>query len=61
MLVDPVELDEVIWSMPAIVDSWRSIGVATALAIVAGFAPGSRAPIWIVGKSTCGSAATGSC
>ena len=41
--VEPVELSEVIWSIPAMVDSWRSIGVATELAIVAGLAPGRLA------------------
>ena len=54
------ELDEVICSIPAIVDNCRSIGVATELAIAPGLAPGRLALIWMVGKSTCGSAATGS-
>ena len=43
MLVDPVDDDEVIWSMPEIVDNWRSIGVATDDAMVAGLAPGRPA------------------
>src|SRR5205823_3802038 len=39
--------------------NWRSSGVATADAIVSGLAPGSPATTEIVGKSTCGSGATG--
>ena len=38
---------------------WRSSGVATVVAIVSGLAPGSCAVTEIVGKSTCGSGATG--
>ena len=45
--------------MPAMVESWRSIGEATEAAMVSGDAPGSMAVIWMVGKSTAGSAATG--
>ena len=37
----------------------RSIGEATDAAMVSGLAPGNVAVIWIVGKSTAGSAATG--
>src|SRR5262249_40608977 len=59
MLVDPRPLDEVIWVMPAIRPNWRSRGVATAEAIVSGLAPGRLAPTLMVGKSTCGSGATG--
>ena len=51
---------EVIESMPAIVENCFSSGVATAEAIVSGLAPGSCACTWIVGKSTFGSAFTGS-
>jgi hypothetical protein len=50
---------DVIESMPAIVESCFSSGVATADAIVSGLAPGSDADTWIVGKSTLGSALTG--
>src|SRR5258708_6010242 len=57
--VTPSELDEVIESTPEMFDSDRSSGVATELAIVSASAPGSDAEIWIVGKSTCGSGATG--
>ena len=46
--------------MPAIVENCFSSGVATAEAIVSGLAPGSCAWTWIVGKSTFGSAFTGS-
>ncbi len=57
--VCPSEDDEVIELMPAMVESCRSIGEATEAAIVSGEAPGSVAVIWMVGKSTAGSAATG--
>src|SRR4051794_18436733 len=56
----PSDDDDVIELMPAMVESWRSIGDATDAAIVSGLAPGSVAVIEIVGKSTFGSAATGS-
>ena len=51
---------DVIESMPAMVENCFSSGVATADAIVSGLAPGSVACTWIVGKSTLGSALTGS-
>ena len=44
---------------PGICENWRSSGWATLEAIVSGLAPGSAAFTWMVGKSTCGSAATG--
>src|ERR1700744_2783739 len=44
--------------MPAMVESCRSIGPATEAPMVSGLAPGSVAVIWMVGKSTAGSAAT---
>jgi hypothetical protein len=50
-----VEVSEV---MPDMVDSCRSIGDATDAAMVSALAPGSCALIWMVGKSTAGSAAT---
>ncbi len=56
---DPRLLFEVICVTPAICDSCRSSGVATFDAIVSGLAPGRLALIWMVGASTCGSAATG--
>src|SRR5262245_28334648 len=59
-LVLPVELDEVISSMPAIVVNCRSSGLATADASVAGSPPGSEAPTFKVGKSTLGRSLTGS-
>ena len=60
MLVPPSWLDEVICVSPGISDSWRSSGVATLEAMVSGLAPGRPAETWIVGKSTCGRAETGS-
>ena len=57
--VVPSADDELIDEMPAMVDSCRSIGEATEAAMVSGLAPGNGAVIWMVGKSTAGSAATG--
>jgi hypothetical protein len=53
-------LVEVIESRPPIVENWRSSGVATADAMVSGFAPGRLAVTCIVGKSTFGRSFTGS-
>src|SRR6266480_370216 len=39
----------------------RSNGAATALAMISGLAPGKFAETLIVGKSTCGKGAVGSC
>src|ERR1700674_2702117 len=58
----PVELrplEDVIWVTRAMRPNGRSSGVATAEAIVSGLAPGRPAPTEMVGKSTCGSGATG--
>ena len=60
MRVEPSELLEVISVTPAMRPSARSSGVATVAAMVSGLAPGSDADTEIVGKSTCGSGATGS-
>jgi hypothetical protein len=60
MLVDPSELDEVIESMPEIVENCRSSGVATEAAIISGLAPGRPALTCMVGKSTFGRSLTGS-
>jgi hypothetical protein len=60
MRVIPSEDDDVIELMPAMVDICRSIGEATEAAIVSGLAPGKFAVISMVGKSTRGSAETGS-
>ena len=57
---EPSELVEVICVMPGICASWRSSGWATEEAMVSGLPPGSDAETWMVGKSTCGSGATGS-
>ena len=40
--------------------NWRSSGAVTSAAMVSGLAPGSCVVTWMVGKSTCGSAETGS-
>ncbi len=45
MRVLPSDDEDVIELMPAMVDSWRSIGDATDAAIVSGLAPGRRAVI----------------
>src|SRR6266704_388908 len=60
MFVPPSVLDDVIASIPAIVENCFSSGVATAAAIVCGLAPGSPAETVIVGKSTFGRSLTGS-
>src|SRR6266404_9965177 len=57
--LDPKPLDEVMLSMPAIVENCFSSGVATAAAIVSGLAPGRFALTLIVGKSTEGRSLTG--
>ena len=59
MLVMPRPLVEVICVTPGICANWRSSGCATDEAMVSGLAPGSWAETWMVGKSTCGSGATG--
>ena len=58
--VRPSALDDVIESMPAMVENCRSSGVATAEAMVSGLAPGRLAATWMVGKSTLGRSLTGS-
>src|SRR6185437_14012819 len=58
--VEPSALVEVIWLMPAMVENWFSSGVATAVAMVSGEAPGRLALTEMVGKSTFGSSFTGS-
>src|SRR5882724_12135485 len=58
--VEPRPLVDVIWLTPGIWANCRSSGVATDDAMVSGLAPGSDALTWMVGKSTCGSGATGS-
>src|ERR1700746_1322429 len=56
----PSEEVDTIEEMPAMVASWRSIGAATEAAMVSALAPGKVAVMLMVGKSTAGSAATGS-
>jgi hypothetical protein len=60
MSVRPSTDDEVIMLMPGIVAKARSSGPATDEAIVSGLAPGRVAVTATVGKSTRGSADTGS-
>ena len=57
----PSDEVEVIDETPAMVENWRSRIEATEAAIVSGLAPGSWAETWMVGNSTRGTAATGSC
>ena len=59
MLVEPSELVDVIWSIPAISPSRRSSGAATVAAITEGSAPGRDAETRMDGKSTLGTDATG--
>jgi hypothetical protein len=59
MEVEPSVLVEFIDEMPAMVANWRSSGVATAFAMVAGLAPGKLAETEIVGKSIDGRSLTG--
>ena len=58
MLVEPMRLEEIMESTPAMVVNWRSSTVATEDAMVAGLAPGSPACTWMVGKSICGTSLT---
>ncbi len=60
MVVTPSPLVEVICETLGICANCRSSGCATVEAMVSGLAPGSAADTWMVGKSTCGSGATGS-
>src|SRR5258708_28733518 len=59
--VFPSDDVEVIVVTPAMVENCRSRIEATDAAMVSGLAPGSCAVTWMVGKSTRGTAATGSC
>jgi hypothetical protein len=59
--VFPSDDVEVIVVTPAMVANCRSRIEATDAAMVSGLAPGSWALTWMVGKSTRGMAATGSC
>ncbi len=55
----PRTLEEVICATPGIWANCFSSGVVTDDAMVTGSAPGSCVVTWMVGKSTCGSGATG--
>ena len=59
--MEPSELVDVMSVSPAMRPSRRSSGVATAEAIVSGLAPGRLALTEMVGRSTFGRGATGSC
>src|SRR6516225_8613363 len=59
IVVLPSVLVDVIWVMLAIWLNCFSSGVATAVAIVSALAPSKDVVTWMVGKSTCGSGATG--
>ncbi len=59
MEVPPDALVEVMSVTPGIRASWRSSGVATAVAMTSALAPGRSAETLIVGRSSCGSAASG--
>ena len=59
MEAEPVEEDDVISLTPAILENWRSSGVATAEAMVSGSAPGKLAPTEMTGYSTWGRDETG--
>ncbi len=56
----PKELDDVMLCSDGILPSWPSSGDVTSAAMVSGLAPGNCVVTWMVGKSTCGSAETGS-
>jgi hypothetical protein len=59
MSVVPTELEDVMFSMPGIIENWLSSGVATIDAIASGFAPESAAETRMVGYSTSGRLLTG--
>ncbi len=60
MALFPKELTEFMLCKPLICPSRRSSGVVTVETMTSGLAPGYCAVIWIVGKSTDGSAEIGS-
>src|SRR5450631_4105984 len=59
IVVAPSALSDVSCDTPGICANCRSNGAATEVAIVSALAPCHVALTWIVGKSTCGSGATG--
>ena len=59
-MLTPNELVEFIADSDGIWPSWRSSGAVISEAITSGLAPGSCVVTCTVGKSTCGSAETGS-
>ena len=60
IFVLPSELDDVMESIPGMVEKTFSSGVATDDAIVSGLAPGNVVLTEMVGKSTVGKSLTGS-
>ena len=56
----PSLLCDVIETRPGIWPNWRSSEAVISVDTVSGLAPGSCVVIWMVGKSTCGNAETGS-
>ena len=56
----PSELTEIMLVRPWISPNWRSSEAVIRVATVCGLAPGSCVVTSMVGKSTCGSAETGS-
>ena len=56
----PNELAEVTTCKAGIWPNCRSSGAVTSAAMVSGLAPGNWVVTWMVGKSTCGNADTGS-
>ena len=59
IVVAPSALNDVNWLTPGICANCRSSGAATDVAMVSALAPCQLAVTWMVGKSTCGSGATG--
>ena len=59
IVVAPSALNDVICVTPGICANCRSSGAATEVAMVSALAPCQVAVTWMVGKSTCGSGATG--
>jgi hypothetical protein len=58
--VEPSELVDVIWRRRESARTGVPEAARPTKAMVSGLAPGRLAEIWMVGKSTCGSGATGS-
>ncbi|MNM21825.1 hypothetical protein D3C81_321910 [compost metagenome] len=59
MMETPAALVELMRCKPDICPNWRSSGAVTVCPITSGLAPGYSVCTWMVGKSTCGKAASG--